>query len=378
MSAIEKEIAVPRPRALVVDDSKLACFVLGRSLERHGFDVELAHSAEQALEDVARLEPAVVFMDHQMSGMSGIEAVRVLRSQEAFRDIPIVMYTSQAGEDFVAEAREAGASGVLAKHSERLRLAGLLQELGLPHRDEVAARPKVAAPAARPTVARSLAAHGGGAGSVRSVDPRSLVERLEPVLREQREQIRTELLAEFALLENGQDSLRRQLLRRVDESTHAMSRRLERELLERDQDWLDAKRGATRQRVLLAASVLFPLLVLGAMVFALFGEVDRLQGSLDGLRAAATAEAAASRTAAATGAQLLQKTEAATARLGRVEQRLAELPAAIVTTGVAASTYCLTPDGLGAYVLEPASPGGRCMAMAADPGAQRVASLSAR
>jgi CheY-like chemotaxis protein len=58
----------------VVDESKLACFVLGRSLQRQGFDVGLAHSAEQALEDVARLEPAAVFMDHQMLGMSGLEA----------------------------------------------------------------------------------------------------------------------------------------------------------------------------------------------------------------------------------------------------------------------------------------------------------------
>jgi len=377
MSAIEKEVAVPRPRALVVDDSKLACFVLGRSLERHGFDVELAHSAEQALEDVARLEPAVVFMDHQMSGMSGLEAVRELRSQEAFRHLPVVMYTSQAGEDFVAEAREAGASGVLAKHSERLRLTALLRDLGLPHRDGDADRARPPAAAARPPVARPVAAARGAAAAGRPADPISLVERLEPVLREQREQIRTELLAEFALLENGQETLRRQLLRRVDESTHAMARRLERELLERDQDWLDAKRGATRQRVLLAASVLFPLLVLGTMIFALFGEVDRLQGSIDGLRAAAATEAAASQNAATTWAQLLQKTETATARLGHMEQRLAELPAAIVTMGVAASTYCLTPDGLGAYVLEPATAGGRCMAMAADPGAQRVASLSA-
>jgi hypothetical protein len=60
-----------------------------------------------------------------------------------------------------------------------------------------------------------------------------MLERLEPVLREQRDQIRGELLAEFALLENGQESVRRQVLRRVEESTHAMARRLERELQER-------------------------------------------------------------------------------------------------------------------------------------------------
>ena len=55
MSAIQEEVVVPRLKALVVDDSKLACFVLGRMLERQGFDVELAHSAEQALDTIEQL-----------------------------------------------------------------------------------------------------------------------------------------------------------------------------------------------------------------------------------------------------------------------------------------------------------------------------------
>lgn len=377
MSAIHQEIAVTRPRALVVDDSKLACFVLGRSLERLGFDVELAYSAEQGLADVARLRPAVVFMDHQMSGMSGMEAVRALRGSEASRDLPVVMYTSQAGEDFVAEAREAGANGVLAKHGERSRLSVLLRELGLPCQGDESARPRIAAVAAGPASLRSNAGgatlHGVGRSSS---GPRSLVERLEPVLREQREQIRTELLAEFALLENGQESIRRQVLRRVDEQTHAMARRLERELLERDQDWLDARRGATRQRLALAASLLLPMALLGAMVAALFGEVDRLQGSLDGLRSAMVAEATATRTATAAGTRLLQRTEQTASTLDRIEQRLTELPATLVTTGVVPVAFCLYPDGTGSYVLEGVQSGDRCASAAAIPGVQRVAALS--
>ena len=64
--------------------------------------------------------------------------------------------------------------------------------------------------------------------------------------------------------------------------------------------------------------------------------------------------------------------------MGRIERQLIDLPSAVVMTGAAASSYCLTPDGLGAYLLEPMTPGGRCTASAADADVQQVANLSVR
>ena len=371
MSAIQEEVVVPRLKALVVDDSKLACFVLGRMLERQGFDVELAHSAEQALDTVEQLRPAVVFMDHLMSGMSGVEAVRELRGKAGCEQVPVVMYTSQGGAEFEAAARAAGANAVLAKHSERLRLAAVLQEVGLRSRESEPSRSRSSDSATRDRVARTAPS-----ATPQLPDPAVLVERLEPVLREQRDQIRTELLAEFALLENGQESVRRQVLRRVEESTHAVSRRLERELKQRDQDWLQAKRSATRQRLAMVASILLPIVVLGGMVATLKGEVSRLEGAMAGLQAASAAQAATTYRVSVAGSQLLQRTERTAVALERIERRLAELPAAISTADAAADAYCLRDDGFGSYVLEPAPAGGGCAPDRAPAAVQRVAALA--
>jgi CheY-like chemotaxis protein len=371
MSAIQEEVVVPRLKALVVDDSKLACFVLGRMLERQGFDVELAHSAEQALDTIEQLRPAVVFMDHLMSGMSGIEAVRKLRGKASCEQVPVVMYTSQGGAEFEAEARAAGANAVLAKHSERLRLAAVLQEVGLRIRESEPSRSRSSDPAMRDRVARTAPS-----ATPQLPDPAVLVERFEPVLREQRDQIRTELLAEFALLENGQESVRRQVLRRVDESTHAMARRLERELKQRDEDWLQAKRSATRQRLALAASILLPIVVLGGMVATLKGEVTRLEGAMSELHSASAAQAATTDRVSVAGSQLLQRAERTAATLDRIERRLAELPAAISTADAAADAYCLRDDGFGSYRLEPAPAGVGCTPGVAPAAVQRVAALA--
>jgi len=101
--------------ALLVDDSKSARFVLGKLLQRHDFNVEMATSAEDALEFLATHQPDAIFMDHMMKGMDGLVATSKIKMNPATAHIPIVMCTSNDGEDYRAEARSHGALGTLAK-----------------------------------------------------------------------------------------------------------------------------------------------------------------------------------------------------------------------------------------------------------------------
>ena len=55
-----------------------------------------------------------------------------------------------------AEARAAGANAVLAKHSERLRLSAVLQEVGLRNRDPEAARSRASDPVISPVARATL------------------------------------------------------------------------------------------------------------------------------------------------------------------------------------------------------------------------------
>ncbi len=85
-------------RALVVDDSKSARVVLSRMLEKFGIEVDSADSAETALEYLRDHRPDVIFMDHMMPGMDGLQAVREIKVNPELADIPVMMYTSQEGE----------------------------------------------------------------------------------------------------------------------------------------------------------------------------------------------------------------------------------------------------------------------------------------
>jgi CheY-like chemotaxis protein len=118
-------------RALVVDDSKSARVILSRMLEKYDIEVDMAESAEQAIEYLRHGRPDAIFMDHLMPGMDGLQAVKAIKSNPQTATIPIMMYTSQEGELYVGQARALGAMGVLPKQVRPVDVSKVLYELHL-------------------------------------------------------------------------------------------------------------------------------------------------------------------------------------------------------------------------------------------------------
>jgi len=117
--------------ALVVDDSKTARVILSRMLENHGLEVDTAESAEQALEYLRHDRPNVIFMDHMMPGMDGLQAVQEIKKDLRTATIPILMYTAKQGEVYMGEARALGAVGILSKQVRPAEVFKVLVGLGL-------------------------------------------------------------------------------------------------------------------------------------------------------------------------------------------------------------------------------------------------------
>lgn len=119
-------------RILIVDDSRVAQVALRRQLEDYGFAIEAADSGEDALKFLSQQRPpAAIFLDHMMPGMDGFQALAAIKQNPATAAIPVVMYTSQEGEQYAQHARALGATAVLAKPIKALELAKVLQQLRL-------------------------------------------------------------------------------------------------------------------------------------------------------------------------------------------------------------------------------------------------------
>lgn len=120
-----------KKKALIVDDSKLARFVLKEMLREYGLQADCSESAEEALGYLCSRRPDVIFMDHTMPGMDGLKAVEAIKNDPQTAAIPIMMYTSKEGAMYVSQARALGAVGVLPKQLKSVQLGKVLQQLGL-------------------------------------------------------------------------------------------------------------------------------------------------------------------------------------------------------------------------------------------------------
>jgi DNA-binding NtrC family response regulator len=98
---------------LVVDDEKRIRNFLTSELTRMGFAVEEAPSAEDALDLTAVKEFDVVLMDLRMPGMTGLEALRVLRQSETGPEVIII--TGHGAIDTAIEAIRLGAYHYITK-----------------------------------------------------------------------------------------------------------------------------------------------------------------------------------------------------------------------------------------------------------------------
>lgn len=116
--------------ALVIDDSKSARIMLSRLVQSNGLEVNMVESGEEAiryLEDHPL--PDVIFMDHMMPGMDGLQTTRLINQNDKTKHIPILMYTSKEGPEYEEEVFASGAYAMLGKPAKPERLQELLAKL---------------------------------------------------------------------------------------------------------------------------------------------------------------------------------------------------------------------------------------------------------
>ena len=100
-------------RILVVQDSTLINSMLRSRLEPAGFFIETVESAEVGLQKLKESTYHLIILDIKLPGMSGDQACRLIKNQEAMRHIPILFLSAQDEIKLSALAVQAGAQGYI-------------------------------------------------------------------------------------------------------------------------------------------------------------------------------------------------------------------------------------------------------------------------
>ena len=99
----------------IVDDDKTSCLIPKTLLERNDYLVHVFHTAENALQALDEVSPDLILLDVILPSMSGIELCRLLRANEQFKYIPIVMMTGLEEYSAMIQAYDAGANDFVLK-----------------------------------------------------------------------------------------------------------------------------------------------------------------------------------------------------------------------------------------------------------------------
>lgn len=101
-------------RILVVDDEETLCDTLGFNLEAEGYAVKTAYSAEEALAlNLADFD--LVMLDIMMGEISGTQLARIMKSNPATANVPIIFCTAKDSEEDMIKGLDLGADDYIMK-----------------------------------------------------------------------------------------------------------------------------------------------------------------------------------------------------------------------------------------------------------------------
>jgi len=97
-------------KVLVVDDHVDTNHILCKLIRRLGHATTSAYTGEGALAMLSGDIPDLVILDCMMPGMTGIEVLRLLRTNPKTAQLPVIMYSAVADPQFQQHAMEKGAT----------------------------------------------------------------------------------------------------------------------------------------------------------------------------------------------------------------------------------------------------------------------------
>ena len=104
-----------RPKILIIDDAPEICRFYRVVLTQSGFDVSVAEDGSKGIRKAMSERPRLILLDLRLPDTNGLKVLTSLRSEDATRNIPIIVFTGSATKQKVDEAIKLGADAFILK-----------------------------------------------------------------------------------------------------------------------------------------------------------------------------------------------------------------------------------------------------------------------
>jgi DNA-binding response OmpR family regulator len=114
---------------LLIDDEESIFEVIEGLLYREGYNLIYIDSGKEALNRIDEIQPDVILLDLMMPEMDGIETCKLIKSNEGWRHIPIIMVTALSSKEDLARSLNAGADDFVSKPINSIELRARVRSM---------------------------------------------------------------------------------------------------------------------------------------------------------------------------------------------------------------------------------------------------------
>ncbi len=115
-------------RILIVDDEPDLAETIQMNLEMEGYECLVAYDGNRGLERARKENPDLIILDVMLPGMNGYKVCRLLKFDEKYKRIPIIMLTAEAQEQDRRLGEQTGADYYMTKPFSADKLLAKIKE----------------------------------------------------------------------------------------------------------------------------------------------------------------------------------------------------------------------------------------------------------
>lgn len=108
-------------KVLIIEDDQIVANIYRNRFVLEGYAVEVAHEGEPGFALVKSFQPDAVILDMMLSGLSGVELMKMIRAEPGCEKLPLIVFSNSYLSNMVQDAWAAGATNCLSKASSTPR-----------------------------------------------------------------------------------------------------------------------------------------------------------------------------------------------------------------------------------------------------------------